>query len=106
MAEQVWTVRVDPAAEHRRREVHSISVGIVVVMSAAAASAIVPVVDSVMSAVVIAVVAAVVVAVVARWVARRVRWWFEDQADARVAAAWRTQHAEASAAAADWAGVA
>ncbi len=91
--EQVQIVRINAAAEHRRREVHGITVVIAAMGGVAAACAVVPLVDNLVGALVIGAVLAVVARTTVRWVARRVRWWFEDRADARAAAAWRAERA-------------
>ena len=95
MAEQVRIVRIDAAVEHRRAEVRRIMAVIGAVCGVAAVGAVVPIVDSIAGAVVIVAIVAVVAVAMMRWVARRVRWWFEARADARIAAAWRAEHQDA-----------
>src|SRR5687768_8699213 len=81
--------------EHRNREVRGWTLAFAAVKGVATACALVPAVDSLMTAVVIAALVAVVGGLVLRWVLRRVRWWFEDRADARTAEQWRARHASA-----------
>lgn len=100
-------VRPDTMADHRRREVRTITGVIAAVKAVAVVGAVVPWVDNLATAVVFGVLALVVVVLVGRWVARRVRWWFEDRHDARIAEQWRADHAAPVAAAdADPVGVA
>jgi hypothetical protein len=87
--EQVQIVRINAAVEHRQREIRTITVVIVVVNGVAAAGALVPLVDNLAGALVIGLAVTAALMLMVRWVARRVRWWFEDRADARTAAAWR-----------------
>src|SRR5262245_26522271 len=79
-------------AEHRRREVRAITVVLLVVNMVAAACAIVPAVNDVVTGLVWAAVAAGVAVLVLRWVVRRVQWWFEDRHNARIAVQRRAAH--------------
>jgi hypothetical protein len=80
-------------AEHRSREVRGWTFAFATIKGVATACAIFPAVNSLTTALVIAAIVAVVGGLLLRWVARRVRWWFEDRADARTAAEWRALHA-------------
>ncbi len=93
-ARPVRIVAANPVAEHRAREARTITAIIAVICAVANACAIVPAVDHFVTAVMAAVAATAITVAVIRWAARRVRWWFEDRADARTAATWRAQHAQ------------
>lgn len=91
-ARPVRIVTTNPMADHRTREVRVITTAIAAVCALAAGCAIVPAFDSLIDTVTGAAVVALVVGGGLRWIARRVRWWIEDRADARTAAAWRAEH--------------
>lgn len=82
-----------PMAEHRADEARLITGVLAAVCALAAGCAILPALDNLVTALVLTTIAAVLGAGVVRWVIRRVRWWFEDHADARTAATWQAQHA-------------
>lgn len=92
MPVRVDVERPDSVAEHRRREVRAITAVVLVVNGVAAACAIVPALNDMVTGLVLAVVAAVTGVLGLRWVLRRLRWWFEDRDDARTADAWRAEH--------------
>lgn len=92
MTSRVPVVRPDSVAEHRCREVRAITAVVLVVNGVAAACAIVPAVNDVVTGLVLAAVAAVVGVLVLRWAVRRLRWCFEDRDDARIAEMWRAEH--------------
>jgi ABC-type transport system involved in cytochrome bd biosynthesis fused ATPase/permease subunit len=87
----VRVVAANPIAEHRARETRLITGVIAAVCAVANACAVIPAVDDLVTALVLAALVTVLAVVVLRWVVRRVRWWFEDRADARTAAAWRAR---------------
>jgi hypothetical protein len=91
-AHSVRIVAANPIAEHRARETRLITGALTAVCTLAAGCTLVPALDDLVTALIVTVLVAGTGVAVLRRVARRVRWWVEDRADARTAAAWRAQH--------------
>jgi hypothetical protein len=91
-ARPVQIVAANLVAEHRAREARLITAALTAVCALAAGCAILPALDDLMTTAVVALIVAATAVGALRWATRRVRWWAEDRADTRTAAAWRAQH--------------
>jgi hypothetical protein len=78
--------------EHRAAEARRVTLAFSVIKAVALACVIFPAFGVLVDHLAVGAIVAVLVGWALRIGARRVRWWFEDRADAATAAAWRAEH--------------